>query len=206
MDIFTINSTQQFPDTYSFTVKEKWLKGLKGLRKDVNFNTFIEYFQLDNIGGTKCSFLFSGMSGIEDLEQALKEGSKFRLHISKVLGFASEGSNSTWRVYEAIKTNLPLFKIYAPYFEFKTVSDKTLFIALTGNFIDFRPRTRLLGWLEENYKINPVLVKYSSKADLLVYEEMSGSRQFNEASRDGKAVHLSDFLNNIEHLRRERNE
>lgn len=204
MDIFTIEDKSGFPDTHSDAVKSKWLEGLKLMRKNISLGDYIEYFQLNNIGGTKCSYIFSGMNTVAELEQAINNNVEFRIHISKVLGFASSNSSSTWGVYHTLKRYLPLLKKYEPYFEFNHVEGTTLFLSLTGGFTHFRPRTSLIGWLADNYKINPILVKYSMKSDLLVYEEINHSRQFDSAVRDGKAVHLSDFLKKIEHLRRDK--
>lgn len=205
MDIFTINDPSGFPDIHSDAVKRKWLSGFEELKTNISLGDYIEFFQIDNIGGTKCSFIFSGMGSVEELEQAINNNVEFRIHISKVLGFASSDSNSTWGVYNTLKRYLPLFKFYAPYFTFKQVMGSTLFISLTGNFTDFRPRTKLVDWLRENYNLNPILVKYSAKSDLLIYEENIQSKQFEGAVRDGKAIHLSQFLTKIEHLRREGN-
>lgn len=202
MDIFTINSISQLPNGSSDDVKQKWLEGLLSLRNDISISDYIRYFQLDNIGDTKCQFLFSSISTVDELEQELRKSSEFRLHISKVLGFASSNSDSTWNVYDTLVTHLPVFKYYAQYFTFKVQRGKTMFISLTGEFNDFRPRNRFLVWLKENYDINPVLVKYSYKSDVLVYELSSGSNQLSNAKKDGKAYHINDFLNKIEHLRR----
>jgi NAD-dependent DNA ligase len=206
MDIFTINDITKLPNNSSVEVREKWLQALKDLRKNINFGDFIEYFQIDNIGGTKCSYLFASISSVDELEELLKNTVDFRIFISKVLGFASSNSDSTWGVYNTLLQHLNLFKHYAPYFEFKISRGKTLFISLTGEFNDFRPRSRLLLWLKENYDLNPILVKYSSKSDVLVYENSTGSNQLDSAKRDGKAYLLEDFLKKIEYLRRENNE
>ena len=208
MDLFTISDPYtQFPSSYSYERRVKWVEGIREFTRNRTFAEFIEYFQLDNIGSAKCSYLFSGINSVDELEKALDTGGVYRMHISKILGYASSESDATWSVYQTLKDHLNVFKAYEPYFTpFKSREGVVMFIALTGNFSEFRPKSKFIDWLRDNYYINPILVRYSSKANVLLYEEVNYSSQFNRAVSDGKAMFIEDFIKSIENLRREQDE
>ena len=207
MDFFTISSPDQIPTQYSLERREEWVRGIREFTKDRTFAEFVEFFQIDGIGGTKCSYLFAGMSSSEDLAKAMESEYEFKLHISKVLSYSSAECEATLKVFQLLRVYLPLFQAYEPYFApFQQKEGKVIFMSLTGSFSGFRPRSKLIDYITDNYNLSPVLVKYSSKSDILLYEEVNHSRQFDSAMKDGKAIHVDDFFSRIEYLRREPNE
>lgn len=204
MDLFTISQRKQFPNSNSDRVKDKWIADLKEFRKGRDFGEYVEFFQFDGLGKTKCAYLFAGIGSVSQLEDKLNNEVDFRQEIAKKLGYVNAGGGPVTGVLNTIRNGLPLLKYYEPYFSpFNREEGNVIFISLTGRFSRFSPRSNLIDWVKENFKVNPVLVKYSGKSDVLVYEEDIQSTQFKQAQRDGKAVKLDEFLKTIEHLRKE---
>ena len=221
MDFFTIDNPDQFnPNTHSLLVRQNWVDKLKEFRKGITFAEFIRYFQIDDIGENKCEYLFSGINSVEDLKIAISDEFQFKMHIAKVLSYASWNSQPTEKVYNIIRTYLPLFALYEPYFApFKRREGIVVFMTLTGNFSEFRPRRKLIDKISQEYDLNPIFSEnISSKTEIVVYEEDYNPKfykainstkplpnwldksKLTERSK-GIAIYIDDFLAAIDYLK-----
>lgn len=208
MDVICIDSTDQMPPQYSLERRQNWLEALRSLRTNVKFSEFVEYFQIDGLGATRCTYSFANISNTDELiDQIVNHTFSFREHLAKANGFASAYNDACTSLYDTIVRYTPLFKSYEQYFTFEKSSGELMYISMTGSFSMFSPRASFYPWLAENYYINAQEIKrFSKKTDILLYEEDSKSSQRVKADKAGKAMHINDFIASIEPLRRETND
>lgn len=205
MELICITDVNQIPSKYSLERRQRWVDGLKELRTNVKFSEFIEYFQIDGIGATTSAYTFAGISNYKELEDLIRDNpTEFRKQIAKANGFADPYNEATTGIYTKIVTFMPLLNHFSQFFTFEEQVGKLINISMTGSFSQFSPRAKFFPWLNENYAINAQSIpRYSGKVDILLYEEDSNSAQRIRAEKDGRAMHIDDFLAKIEPIRKE---
>lgn len=205
MELICITNPNQIPSKYSLERRQSWVNRLKELRTNIKFSEYIEYFQIEGIGATTSAYTFAGISNYDELEEMIRGNPReFRAQIAKANGFSDPYNDATNKLYQKIVIYLPILKHFSQFFTFEKQIGKLINISMTGSFSQFSPRAKFFTWINENYAINAQHIpRYSGKVDLLIYEEETNSSQRIRAERDGKAMHINDFLEQIEPIRKE---